>query len=142
MFVQFIDVLSALHLRMLTMLDDPDKWFADHQRAKPSVTPKTLWPLIAAAFPEMESEEVLCERVCRELNETGLLIASSLRKNVSRFPYFPDKPRESQSGYRFTDELPTDNMVSYAGSPTAFRNWTTELGRQFLAFITAPSDIT
>lgn len=141
-FVHFIDVLSSRHLRILKVLDDPDKWFAHHERTKPRVRPKELWPLIAAAYPDMESEEMLCERICRELNEKGLLIASSLRKDVSRFPYFPDKSRELQSGYRFVDELPTDNMVSYAGSPTVYRNWTTDLGRQFLAFITAPPEVT
>jgi len=137
-FVRLVDSLTALHLRLLAFLDDPDAWFRTHGREKPRVKPQMLWPMVAAAFPDLVTEEILCERVCRDLHEHGLLIASSLRKNVNRFPYRPEQPREEQDGYRFSDELPADTAVSIAGSPTAYRHWTTELGRQFIAFISEP----
>jgi len=140
-FIQWIEALSSIHLQILCVLDDPVGWFINQEKTLPPGPPKTLWPIVVAAYPEFESHHALCERVCKELNEKGLLIANSLRKDVNRFPYFPDKPREAQAGYLFADELPRDGGVSYSGSPTSFRNWTTELGRQFLAFITAPAEM-
>ena len=140
MFIRLVDTLTPLHLRLLSFLDDPEKWYANQKQTNSRVSPRKLWPMVAAAFPELESEESLCEKVCRELNENGLLIATSFRKDVNRFPYHPDKPREQQDGYKFADELPSDIGVSYAGVPTAYRHWTTEIGRQFIAFITAPPD--
>jgi hypothetical protein len=139
MFIDFVDSFSALHLQLLAFLDDPNAWYGQHGRTPPDRAPDTLWQLVSKAFPHLNSEEILCERVCMNLHESGLLIASSLRKRVSRFPYFPKRPREEQPGYKFTDELPGDSTAIYSGRPTSLREWTTEVGRQFLAFVTAPS---
>jgi len=138
MFIQYIDGFASIHMRILSLLDDPKAWFVKQKLEMPKGPPKTLWPVVSGAFPDVASEEVLCERVCRELHEKGLLIASSLRKDITRFPFHRNLPRDKQPGYRFVDELPSDGIVTHSGSPTVFRNWTTQLGRQFLAFIASP----
>ncbi len=137
-FIGFVNSFSPLHLRLLVFLDDPSTWYRQHEKTPPRRPPDTLWQLVVDAFPDLEPEEVLCERITKDLHESGLLIASSLRTKVSRFPFFPKKPREGQSGYRFADDLPGDSTAIYSGSPTSLREWTTGLGRQFLAYITAP----
>lgn len=138
LFVDFIDTFSALHLRMLTLLDDPGAWLASHVIAIPRFKTDKLFELVSVAMPELAAEDVLCEAVCRDLCSKGLLIATSLRKPINRFPYRPQLPREQQVGYKFADELPADGITAHSGSPTHLRNWTTELGREFLAFISSP----
>lgn len=138
LFIQYVDRFSTFHLAMLKMLDDPQAWFKQTERAQPQLRTDKLFELVAVAFPSMKSDEVLCESVCRDLNDRGLLIANSLRKPINRFPYRPQFTREQQEGYRFGDELPPDGTVAHSGDPTHWRHWTTELGRQFLDFISAP----
>lgn len=139
LFLAFVDGFDALHLWMLAFLDDPVAWLKQLGRKQPNLRTDKLFELVYFANPELESEEALCESVCRDLSDKGLLIATSLRKSINRFPYEREKPREKQAGYRFRDELPSDMQVANVSSPTALRNWTTELGRQFLAFIAAPN---
>ena len=140
MFLQLVDRFTPMHLELLALLDDPEKWIAERDLTTTPNKPKTLGDVVYCIYRELEREwdEVLWERVCKDLHESGLLIASSLRQDVGRFPYFPDTERTQQTGYWFADELPGDSVVAYSGSPTAYRHWTTDMGRKFLHFIKSP----
>lgn len=142
MFLHLVDRFSPLHLEFLDLLDDPNKWIQERGLQSTPKQPKKLVDVLYCIFRETEREwdEPLSERVCQDLHNNGLLIASSLRKRVNRFPYSPEKAREEQTGYWFADELPSDTGVSFSGQPTAYRHWTTDLGRRFLAFIRSPFD--
>jgi len=137
-FIDFVNAFSPLHLQLLVFLDDPSAWYRQHEKTPPGRAPDTLWKLVVNAFPNLEPEDILCELITKDLHESGLLIASSLRKKVSQFPFYPKKAREEQPGYMFADEVPSDSTAIYSGNPTSLREWTTSLGRQFLAYITAP----
>lgn len=142
MFVHFVDIYSPLHLELLNLLDDPQNWLQQHGIELKQKEFQTLAIFVHCIFRETNRswDEPLSERVCQDLHNNGLLIASSLRKRVNRFPYSPEKAREEQPGYLFADELPSDTGLSFSGQPTAYRHWTTGLGRRFLAFIRSPFD--
>ncbi len=139
-FLHLVDRFTPMHLELLALLDNPDKWIGDRGLTTTPKNPKKLVDVLYCIYRELDREwdGSLCERVCKDLHECGLLIASSIRKDVGRFPYYPDKDRSEQAGYWFADELPADSIDPYSGSPTAYRHWTTDMGRKFLHFIRSP----
>ena len=138
-FVSLIDSFSSLHLRLLGFLDDPGQSLSRTGQTLTSRPPNELWPLIVLAFPDLDEHQMVCEHVAVDLHGRGLLIARSLRENVSRYPFFADKPRSEQPGFTPDNELPANVSTVYSGSPTSLREWTTELGKQFVAYITNPT---
>ncbi len=138
MFVSMVDAFSGLHVRLLQFLDCPRSWFEKHGLRLPNEPPQTLWALIQRAMPDLEPQKAICEHVCRDLNSRQLLIARSISDPVSDYPYFPSKPRFEQAVYSSANALPGIGTVQYVGQPTAVREWTTDFGRQFLAFISSP----
>ncbi len=139
MFLSLVDTFSELHLRFLAIFQDPPSWLAANNKPIPTRESRTLWELVSYIFPELKDQRAIAEQVCKELHNRGLLIAASLNEEVSRYPYFPTKPIEQQPGYYFA-ETPGIGNVVYSGSHSALRPWTTELGNQFLAFISSPTE--
>ena len=108
MFIEWIDTLTAWHLRVLRLLDNPERWFRERGRQLPEYTfGGSLSDLLVKAYPELQNQRGLYDQIARDLHSRGL------------------------SG---TDSLHT--MMSGSG---VYAQRTTELGREFLNFITSPA---
>jgi hypothetical protein len=70
MFIGLIDDLTALHLRLLAYLQDPDGWFARHGIAKPNVSSRT--GVLEAALPDLANDPAVYRQAVRELAAVGL----------------------------------------------------------------------
>jgi len=137
-FVGLVDDFSGLHVRILGFLNDPQAWYEEQGEQPPHKPPQTLWALVRHAMPDLEAQQTVCEHICRDLNSRQLLIARSINDPVSHYPYFPGQPRHEQVGYSSANPLPGIGTTQYVGQPSAVREWTTDLGRQFLTFIASP----
>jgi hypothetical protein len=70
MFIRLVDDLTALHLRLLTYLRDPQGWFTSHGIAQPNVGSRT--ELLEAALPDLASDPAVYRQAVRELAAVGL----------------------------------------------------------------------
>lgn len=73
MFVEWIDSLTVWHLRILKLLDDPQRWFREQNRQPPEYTiAGHLADLLGKAYPELQNQRILCDQIGKDLYSRGL----------------------------------------------------------------------
>lgn len=72
MFIRLVDELTALHLRLLAYLRDPEGWFTSRGIPKPNIIAGSRASVLEAALPDLASDKVLYRQAVRELDAVGL----------------------------------------------------------------------
>lgn len=72
--LNLVDRLTASHLRMLTLWDDPQAWFVSHGLAWPASSGSRALT-VEAAMPEMQGRRDFTMLIASELKAAGLLAA-------------------------------------------------------------------
>lgn len=96
-FINFVDTLTAWHLRILRLFADPRAWYASVNRQPPQwhIT-GSLSQLLTDAYPELRNEDRLCEKMWKDLYEAGLLNSSGFKTMMSGSG--PLEPRATELG--------------------------------------------
>lgn len=83
-FVALISQMSVWHLRILTLLADPPKWFSENDKPVPrwSMT-SSISQLITTAYPELASERDFYGIIGKDLYQRGLLNSDGFHTMMS-----------------------------------------------------------
>lgn len=109
MFIGWVESLTPWHLRILNLLAHPLAWYQKQGRQPPDFfTMSSLSQLLTHAFPALQSERSLYDKIAKDLYNDGLLRVDGLH-----------------------------TMMSARG---AFEERATDLGNEFLRFITDPTE--
>jgi hypothetical protein len=73
MFLRFVDELTPLHLRVLSLFEDPRKRLEDCGRALTPAAAGGIAPLIYHYIPESNGQGHLAEQIWRDLSARGLI---------------------------------------------------------------------
>ena len=99
-FINWVDRLTVDHLRMLTLLTDPQAWFKVNNRKPPTYSiSSSLWQLLTDAYPEFKSERSLCDKLAKDLHNEGLLGIDGLHTMMTGSGAFAQ--RASELGTQF-----------------------------------------
>lgn len=79
MYLNLIDTLTPLHLRMLLLLKNPESWENVSGIATQPGAIGNVFHLIEAAFPEMRGRLDLCKKAIRDLESDWLIGNSQIR---------------------------------------------------------------
>jgi len=84
MFLNWVDAFTVWHLRILSVVDDPRRWFDAHSKKLPDpYIGGCLEDVLKAAYPELSSQEEFLGQVWRDLHSHGLVNTDSLRTMMS-----------------------------------------------------------
>lgn len=84
MFLNLVDRLTPWHLRILRMLQNPEKWISDHGKTFPQVSiGGSLSDVLLAAFPELTSKGDFYDQIVKELHDYGLTSTGSFHGMMS-----------------------------------------------------------
>jgi len=84
LFLRFVDDLPVWSLRMLRLFADPLQWYQENGRQpRQFVLSSSLEAVLHHAFPELQSEEALCNQLMKGLYNEGLIGTGSLRVMMS-----------------------------------------------------------
>ncbi len=73
-FLSLVDRFTATHLRLLTMLNDPPRWFAVHDlTVPPGAIAGAMAEIVEAGLPELKGRPEFYGLVAADLNASGLL---------------------------------------------------------------------
>ncbi len=75
-FLRFVDELTAAHVRFLTFLDDPDKWFDANGITKPNLSMGGLETILRDALPAIAANQEWRDLLANDLNLRGLASVS------------------------------------------------------------------
>jgi hypothetical protein len=78
MFLRWVDEFTGSHLRLLTVLNDPPRWFGHRNLERPDVYAGFRIEMVERALPELVGRREFCEQLLRDLNSAGMTIISSL----------------------------------------------------------------
>lgn len=78
MFLRWVDEFTGSHLRLLTVLNDPPRWFADHSLEAPSLYAGSRSHMVELALPELKGRQDFYDQLLRDLNSGGMTMISSL----------------------------------------------------------------
>lgn len=81
MYLTYIDEFNEWHLKILSFLDNPIKYF--DQDKKPSFYAAGKAALLTIAFPELSSQRVFYDRIVMDLYRRGLIGYDSLHVTMS-----------------------------------------------------------
>jgi hypothetical protein len=110
MFLDAVDTLTTWHLRMLTYLDNPRKWAAEHSLQFPSYSMGGAAEPLERAFPELQGRREFYDLLYNELANRGFLSGTATSLHIT---------------------VTGDGMLA---------SRTTEIGKQFIRYITSPLD--
>ncbi|MNL04769.1 hypothetical protein D3C87_1253460 [compost metagenome] len=82
-FLNFVDICTVSHIRLLKLFEDPEKWFADNNRAKPYNTSVSLSQIIASAMPELIENHEILDSIWTDLYQKGLVEVRQLEMILS-----------------------------------------------------------
>lgn len=72
-FLRFIDQLTPWHLRVLALLDGPEKWMQSHGIANPGWGMGGVSTVLEHCFPELRGKRDLYDQLVRDLQTEGLV---------------------------------------------------------------------
>jgi hypothetical protein len=78
MFLRWVDEFTGSHLRLLTVLNDPPRWFGPRNLERPDVYRGFRIEMLERALPELVGRREFCEQLLRDLNSAGMTVISSL----------------------------------------------------------------
>lgn len=82
-FLNFVDVCTVSHIRLLKLFEDPAKWFADNNRVVPYQTTVSLSQIIASAMPELIENHEILDSIWADLYQKGLIEVKQLEMILS-----------------------------------------------------------
>jgi hypothetical protein len=109
-FLRYVDELTPLHLRVMSLVAEPKTWFRQHYTGQ-VYTNAALSEVTEQAFPEMQGRPEVLDLIVDDLESRGLI---------------------EPSGGKF---LHRESILSR----TVWGKTTTSLGDRFLAFVSEPS---
>jgi len=83
MFLNYVDVFTVWHLRLLHLFDDPPKWFRENAKPWPNQYMGSRTAVLDAAYLELRDQRDLYDQVWRDLHARGLVGTDSLHGMVS-----------------------------------------------------------
>lgn len=83
MFIGFVDVFTAWHLRLLHLFDDPQAWLNEHEASTDDMGMGSRNHLLVRAYPELEGRRDLYDQIWRDLFLRGLVGTESLHVMMS-----------------------------------------------------------
>lgn len=83
MFLNYIDLLTPWHLRLLHLFAEPVEWFKANNKTWPNLYAGGRSAVLDAAYPELKSERDLYDQVWRDLHVRGLVGTDSMHGMVS-----------------------------------------------------------
>ena len=109
MFLNFVDILTPWHLRLLKFFDDPPAWVKANKINMPSMSKCGMTTIIEHAFTDLRGKRDFYDLLGRDLHSRGLIRGANFHVTGT-----------------------------FAG---IFVRNTTDMGRQFIAFISSPVEI-
>ena len=106
MFLEFVDSLTTLQLKILKFLDNPREWGSSHGITYPNWSMGGVNVALEHAFPELKGKRQFYDIYVKDLFSRGLTSTDSLHITVSAEGIFASR--------------------------------TTEIGKQFILFVTSP----
>ena len=82
-FLNFVDVCTVSHIRLLKLFEDPDHWFTENKRSKPYQTTVSLSQIIASAMPELIENHEILDSIWSDLYQKGLVEVKQLEMILS-----------------------------------------------------------
>lgn len=73
-FLRLIDQLTPWHLRIIALLDNPEKWMRRHTIANPGWGMGGVSTVLEHCFPELRSNREFYDQLVRELQTEGLVM--------------------------------------------------------------------
>ena len=98
-FLDLIDRLSGLHLRILKAFNDPPGWAASHRVDYRPVMSSSLEAFLLKAFPELDGRRSLYDHLWSELRTATLVTTDHLQSHMSDQGWLA--PRTSEMGRAF-----------------------------------------
>ncbi|MFB5165981.1 hypothetical protein V2P11_09220 [Parageobacillus toebii] len=83
MFLQFVDILTVWHLKILMFLNNPRKWLVDNKKEFPNLSIGSPAHILEAAFPELKNNRNFYDKIIRDLYLNGLINIESLHITMS-----------------------------------------------------------
>ncbi len=110
MFLRWVDEFTGSHLRLLTVLNDPPRWFGHRNLERPDVYAGARSHMVERALPELAGRREFYDQLLRDLNSAGMTVISSLHglqtgaslmdatttETGKRFIAFISDPRDSR----------------------------------------------
>ena len=82
-FLNFVDVCTVSHIRLLKLFEDPERWFTENNRVKPYQTSVSLSQIIASAMPELIANHEILDSIWSDLYQKGLVEVKQLEMILS-----------------------------------------------------------
>lgn len=83
MYLTYIDEFNEWHLRILSFLDNPLKYFIDNNKPKPNLYMRSKSDILLQAYPELASRREFYDRIVTDLYNRGLIVYDSLHVMMS-----------------------------------------------------------
>ena len=99
MFLNFVDILTPWHLRILKFFDSPKQWGQDHNISFPERLFGGLSHVLMDAFPELKGQRDFYDQVFKDLYSRGLMNTESLDVTMSATGLY--EPRTTSLGKQF-----------------------------------------
>jgi hypothetical protein len=99
-FLNQIDRFTALHIQILSLMNDPQEWFRKANKPVPTFyTTSSIFAVIGTAFPEIRNDVDLVKLIWEDLRLAGLQTTNGVSTNMSAEGAL--EPRTSQLGREF-----------------------------------------
>jgi hypothetical protein len=82
-FLNLIDSFTPLHIKILYLFNDPQKWFLENEKTFPKNTTAGLNSVIEEAYPEWKSHGDVLDIIWDDLKKAGLHNSGTLRGMMS-----------------------------------------------------------
>jgi hypothetical protein len=83
MFLNFVDVCTVTHIRLLQLFDDPRGWFAKRQISLPNWGMGSLSTVIEMALPDLTGHNEIRDAIWKDLYQRGLVTTDGLNAGMS-----------------------------------------------------------
>ncbi len=100
-FLNYIDMFTAWHIKILKFLDNPIDWGKLHQITYPNLAMGGVVTIIKVAFPQLKEKPQFYNQIIYDLHDRGLLNESRDFFNVSMSPTGIFTSHTSDSGKLF-----------------------------------------
>ena len=99
-FINWVESMTVWHLRMLQLFADPPAWYQTNRRQPPQFAISgSLSTLLTDAYPALQSQRELYDKIAKDLYNDGLLKANGLHTMMSGSG--PFERRATQLGDEF-----------------------------------------
>jgi len=84
MFLNFVDVCTVTHIKILHVFDHPEAWFASREMVLPGWSMGAISTVLEFALPELNGHEQTYSIIWKDLYQRGLLTTDGLNTTMSR----------------------------------------------------------